>query len=145
MQLASAERIEKPHGVVINWYNDRQIYMLHMSEPGRASIDTVVEILVEINTNWDISKPYLGAVQYSTRALITPYFRDRAPAAADSMKPDAFGRYCIIVPRGPLGQTITFFLNREFSKMMPPHMIANTFTDSSKALAWLSEELSDTV
>lgn len=142
MQCEISEVIDKGHGVTLTWYADNQIALVQMTTPSRESIDTVIDAIRALTTNWEQSKPYLTGLELSARNLMTPYSRERFTELSKTMPPHLTGRYGLIVPRGLLGEAIRMFFNREVPRLVPGSIIGRSFTSREQALAWLTEGLS---
>lgn len=142
MQMQQILHTDEAHGVSVDWYSDGRVVVVNMSEPGRSSVDTLIDVMTDIVQFWPTDQPILMGLEVSENNLMTPYARVRLPQIASAIPQDMQGRLCLVIPKSIFGEAIMYFVTHDFQPLTPPSLLWRTFNNRDKAIMWLSDGLS---
>lgn len=126
-------------GIVKEWYADHRILYVGMPNATREVNDLTADDLIAELRHWPADQPVLMAIEVSKNNVVTPHGRKRFSEIPLAVDQEATGRFAIIVPRGFLGDTVRFFVQREITRLVPPGLEGKIFATKAEALSWLAE------
>ena len=117
--------------------HNNQIFVYHVKDSKRASVDAWANGIRETYMQWDNSKPYLAVYDFSVIFALSPYSRQRVKELVELAKSlEIKGAYGIVLGNNLVSFALQLFVRRELDHQNR-NFERQFFDTREQAVEWL--------